>query len=758
MNTKSIMHVGRPFFTAFLGFFSLLIFADYSFLPSFFLSAFLFSTSLMGMFVFRLISNRNDLNQFELVGVGIACGTLIPAFLGYFLKSFLNIPSAFGFLIFAIVAVLGFRNKHLELASDSNNYQIWFDAALLFGTASAVAQFVRIYYFVGVITLFFVFAIWRFTVKLPSSNYVTTTRASILLSSLILFSSRFIPNNGQTPVWQQILYVDQIFDTAQSWSIAKFGNTDNVFAFGNAMPGHTLTHAWAGITQDLLHTPTFMTSGLGGIILGALGSSALIMGVSFRLNRKLASVLGAIFIWVYQSSFVDQFYASPNPRISNSISLFWFTFALFLILELRNSSLKYPIFVVPLILSAIGLGKLHWSVYLISTSGVIAFLEFIKNPRSKRTQKFLFLIFLGLILIGLFYLLLLRGMNAHLKPSYIFVASTFVVHLAVFMNRSFGLLGKITSPEQLFLRKLVISAVFLFTPLIAFTGGVNAETYFVTATLVPIALIFGPTIFDQFKSLVFSNPKIAVALSAVFTGSILISTATNYFYWRILSSQASSGLVFLITYFDVFMFGSAILVSVFICFLAYRSQKSFVHLTIVLTVVLASTNFGLYISSQFRHDIWNRVYGQQLSELALSQSQISVGEWLKNNSDSDDVVATNHYCQQTVNAGELPPLHPEDCRQRGLNAWIGAISQRRMLVEAPLVSIYGPGARFTEQSADIYNMPLEFGQNPTYFLQSRLSALGVDWFVVEKSLTRFSSWSKFGNLMYETHDYAVLRF
>ena len=752
------MHVGGPFFTTFLGFFSLLIFADYSFLPSFLLSAFLFSTSLMGMFVFRLISSRNDLNQFELVGAGIACGTLIPAFFGYVLKSFLNIPSVFGFLVLALVAVLGIKKKHQELISDSKDYQIWFNAALLFGTASAVAQFVRIYYLVGAVTLFFIFAIWKFTSKPHSSNHVTSTRVSIFLLLLVLVSSRFIPDGGRTPVWQQILYVDQIFDTAQSWSIAKFGNTDNVFAFGNAMPGHTLTHAWAGITQDLLLTPTFMTSGLGGIILGALGSSALIMGISFRLSSKLASVLGAIFIWVYQSSFVDQFYASPNPRISNSISLFWFTFALFLILELRNSSLKYPIFIVPLTLSAIGLGKLHWSVYLIATSGVIAFLEFIISPRSKRAQRFLLLIFLGLILIGLFYLLLLRGMNAHLKPSYSFVVSTFAVHLAVFMNRSFGLLAKVTSPEQLFLRKLVISAVFLFTPLIAFTGGVNAETYFVTATLVPIALIFGPSIFDQFKSLVLGNLKIAGVLSAVFAGSMLISTATNYYFWRILSSQASNGLVFFITYFDVFIFVSAILASVLVSVLTYRKQKRFMHLTIILTVVLAITNFGLYISSQFKHDIWNKVYGQQLSELALSQSQLSVGEWLKKNSDPDDVIATNHYCQQIVDVGDIPPLHPEDCRQRGLNAWIGAISQRRMLVEAPLVSIYGPGAKFTQESADVYNISLEFGQNPTYLLQNRLTDLGVDWFVVEKSLTRILNWSKFGNLMYETHEYAVLRF
>ena len=140
MNAKSIMHVGGPFLTTFVGFFSLLIFADYSFLPSFLLSAFLFSTSLMGMFVFRLISSRNDLNQFELVGAGIACGTLIPAFFGYVLKSFLNIPSVFGFLVLALVAVLGIKKKHQELISDSKDYQIWFNAALLFGTASAVAH------------------------------------------------------------------------------------------------------------------------------------------------------------------------------------------------------------------------------------------------------------------------------------------------------------------------------------------------------------------------------------------------------------------------------------------------------------------------------------------------------------------------------------------------------------------------------------------------------------------------------------------
>ena len=754
MRTRLILLQAIPLFTIFLGYFSLLVFADFSIIHSFTLSTYLFAVSFCGMFVFRAISNRNEFNQFELVGVGIACGTLIPAFIGFVMRSFLGIPSMFGVIVFIILAAILISRYPSTSSPLNNSHLIWCSAAMLFGASSAVAQFVNVYYLVAVEILIFIFIYSKF------SDYFITFKTNLsvwtLLLLLILISSRISFVKNQSPIWRQILYVDQIFDTAQSWSVAKYGITDNVFAAHSKMPGHTLTHAWAGISQSILHTPTFMTSGLAGILLGALGSTALIMGFAYRVNPKLSSVLGSTFIWVYQSSFVDQFYASPNPRISNSVSLFWFTFAIFILLENRNKNLKYPLVIIPVILALIGLGKLHWSVYLISTSGIVALIGFLINPRSKQNQKLLVSISLGGLLLIVFYTQLMHGMNAHTEPRYVFVFSTFIIYLAVFLNRAFGFGNSVLVPDQTFIRKILISSVFLFVPLISFTGGVNAETYFVTCALVPITLIFGPTFYDQIRSIVFENFKVAICLFAIFIFSISALAITNVYFWQVRANQSFALLNWILTYFEVVVLFLAAIAAPLICFVFIRSRYGFRQIILVFSSVLAVINFGFFISSQFRNQIWDKVYGQQLSELSLSETQISIGVWLRSNSSPSDIIATNHYCQQRAVVGERPAVHPEECRQRGLNAWIGAISQRRMLVEAPLVSVYGPGSEFTIKSANLYNLSIDYANDPTVFMRNELKHWGVNWFVIEKSLSKNENWTSAGTIAFENEDYLVL--
>ncbi len=740
-----------PFLALFLGYFSLLVFADYALIPSFTLSMYLSLVSFCGMFVFLAITRRSEFNQFELIGVGIAFGTLVPAFIGYVLRSFLGVPSVYGvffFISIAVACMVKLSNTEPLLNTKS---PLWMPAVILFGASSATAQFVNLYYLAAAEILIFVFIYLKFSNRM---NRLKLSFLWILQLLAVVLTTRFSVFSEQAPIWRKILYVDQIFDTAQSWSIARFGFTDNVFAARNVMPGHTLTHSWAGITQALLNTPTFLTSGLAGIILGALGSSALIMGFAYRINQKISALFGSAFIWVYQSSFVDQFYASPNPRISNSISLFWFTFAIYILLEFRNEHLKRPLFIVPVILAVIGLGKLHWSVFIIATSGLVAATELLANPRSKQNRVFFVSAFIAGLLLILAFMMFMKDMNAHNVPTYSFVLSTFFIYAAVFLNRSLGLQRLGLSSEQLYLWKLLISGFLLFIPLISLTGGANAETYFITCALVPMTMVVGPTFFDQVRSLLSKNHKITVGLVLIVVSTFLTASITNAFYWRIVANQSQSILNFLITFFDVFILFSAICVSVCI-FLVFR-RDTVRRFFLITSIVLAAMNFGLFVSSQFRTQIWNSIYGEQLAELSLSQSQISVGEWIRENSNPNDIVATNHYCQQRAEVGGTPPVHPEECRQRGLNSWIGAISQRRMLIEAPLVSVYGPGAKFTPESAKLYNLPLDFADGPTVYLQNELKVLGVRWFVVAKTLTDVKSWNSTGDVVFENTDYVVL--
>ena len=56
------------------------------------------------------------------------------------------------------------------------------------------------------------------------------------------------------------------------------------------------------------------------------------------------------------------------------------------------------------------------------------------------------------------------------------------------------------------------------------------------------------------------------------------------------------------------------------------------------------------------------MYGNGEVVPKLSDNEIQVGIWLNQNTDSEDIVATNNYCQIRVQVGHKPPIEPEDCR------------------------------------------------------------------------------------------------
>jgi hypothetical protein len=136
---------------------------------------------------------------------------------------------------------------------------------------------------------------------------------------------------------------------------------------------------------------------------------------------------------------------------------------------------------------------------------------------------------------------------------------------------------------------------------------------------------------------------------------------------------------------------------------------------------------------------------------------MQVGTWLNQNTDSEEVIATNHYCQIRVEVGQRAPIQPEDCRQQNMVAWISAIAHRRMLLEAPNVSVLGPGSPLSKIDSERYNLSLDFAQHPNKLLLTKLKSYGVSWFVLKNDWISITNWSNFGVIEFKNDDYTVLR-
>jgi hypothetical protein len=730
----------------------MLVFAGFSVGHSFFLGATVSFSSYLGMVNYLAISKRRSHNILELIGAGTALGTFAPAVFGLLLRSFLSVPSFVGFIVFTLVSILNLSQlKNNDLFHDLDDHK----HIAITGAASsaAVAQFIPHFY---ILSLFFcLFALSQFSNQWTFlSGFFRRYFPRLVFLGLFIGTVAYILFKvHELQLWKSITYVDQIFDETQSWSIAKYGATDNAFAVGFDMPGHTLTHAWAGIIQQILDTPVFMSSGMGGIVLGVMGTTSLIGGFALRSSRTVLSLLGAYIVWTLQMSLVDQLGISANARISNNLSLLWFTFAIVLILEFKQDLVRGPYWIIPLFVGLTGLSKLHWGVYLVGVFGLLSLIEAI---RFRKIGSLLIFSLSGLVLL-LVYLIFLRGMNSFYSPKFDFSISTALVFYSVFISRSFGFFTDQTDRSFTTLRHTLFVAMIFFVPLIAITGGANQETYFVNCSTIIIAMMAGPHILRMRVQMGKTSKAIIVSF---FIFVLLFSLISIAGYWKFFVRSSYSelwSLVFELVKIRDALYLVLLLVVTTLIVLSAQTTRKLSEFGVYFALLALTGNFAIMIAQSTQSTYTHRIYGSQLVELRLSNQQLEAGSWLRSNTESQVVVATNHYCQIPVKVGQRVPIVPEECRHRNLNSWVAAISHRRMLLEAPIVNVFGPGRTYTKEMTDRYNISLQFGSSPTYKHRLSLKEYGVEYFVLDKTLSADAEWSAFGRVVFENQLYMIIR-
>jgi hypothetical protein len=243
-----------------------------------------------------------------------------------------------------------------------------------------------------------------------------------------------------------------------------------------------------------------------------------------------------------------------------------------------------------------------------------------------------------------------------------------------------------------------------------------------------------------------------------------ISIAATGFYWKVFEGATKSNLgkqlFSLVNHLEVYVAFICIFLSLMLfVFLSFnrneRRQRSF--FITILAGLLFITNTSAFLAQSTRTMITDRLYGRQLSELALSDNQFAVGDWIRHNSAPDSIVATNHYCQVFVDVNQRVPISPEDCRQKNMNAWLSAISHRRMFFEAPIVSIFGPGKVLSAEDAELFNLSLQIGQSPTNLDLLSLENKGVDLFVAENETSSITEFAKLRKIVFSNSSYTVFQ-
>lgn len=723
-------------------------------------SLFFLTTSFLGASAFVLIGKRETYSSLELFGVGISFGTIIPALSGLLLRSFVDIPSIAGLAVLVALAIPAAARCHTNRKISVVPSPELLALILPISAAAAFAEFNHVTYLFVSISVSGLFFYKKFENWLVSCHAMLIKFKFFLIFSFSSCVTRLVDNQFQVPSWRTIVGIDQIFDESQAASIARYGITDNFFVANARMPGHTLTHAWAGISQIITHSPVFMISGAAGVLIGNLGVSALIGGIVFRWTKNVSAVIASLLIWTFQASLIDQYHVAANARVANSISLLWFAFGWYLLIEFRENQIRRPMIVLPVLLAAVGLGKLHWIVYILATIGFVSLVHLIKTKSHQLIQLVVLTTFLFLFI----YLLFMRDMNAYSDPVIKFFPYIFFGHSAVVLLRGFAFADYVPNENSRDIKRAFIIGSLLFVPLISITGGFNMEGYFFVCSLVLIAIYQGPNLEKALRELPRAHLVSWSVVPMVFFSILIFSLFRFTYYFRFQNSNRYPVLKFLIVSMPADLIALILVLFIFIfivCVLKLRNTSSIVPWTkksalAILMVLFFTANCANFVFQTLRPYLPDR-YGNGEVFPRLSDNDIEVGSWLNRNTGEDEIIATNHYCQIRVPPGGTTPIQPEDCRQQNMYAWVSAISHRRMLLEAPVVSVLGPGSPLSKIDSERYNLSLDFAQHPNNELLTMLKSFGVSWFVLKNEWSSTIDWSQFGVVEFKNDDYTVLR-
>jgi hypothetical protein len=133
-----------------------------------------------------------------------------------------------------------------------------------------------------------------------------------------------------------------------------------------------------------------------------------------------------------------------------------------------------------------------------------------------------------------------------------------------------------------------------------------------------------------------------------------------------------------------------------------------------------------------------------IEPISGSRDRVVALTWLRNNSEENDIIATNRYC--------IPYIEP--CIKR----WylVSAISRRRVLAEG-----FGYGFPVGDGNTVATERSLnssEFGRKPNQHLWEYLTSSNVRWFVVDAAAGRVTdSWKPFATVVFQNSEMKILK-
>jgi hypothetical protein len=732
---------------------------------------------LAGGFIWSRISLVADKSLIELLGGGIAIGTIVPAAMTLFLRQLglFVVPSiiVFPIVTFGLAYFISRNSKGREVSPSVNDFKmgaliICLAAISTLGWTPKVLPFCIMF---GLcLSLYYYFArnsyalernidFWRISIAL-----ILITSFSVFIQAL--YAELLYKSNA---LWDWV-GVDQIYDESISWSTQLFAFRDNPILLGTRLFGYHLTNVIAGELSALANSSPFIVTSGTMVLIAIIGALSIVYSLSYRLFKSKTTAIIALFLLVVQATLPEPWTLSEAFRIQNVLGLTWFLFLVTCIYDWIRSELKHGLVVVFLVSVAVTLGKAQFIVLLIAVVLVLNFLQLLTRTQVPFIGK---LRLLPVIMIPVFiiiyeYVLLIPdGTTTIVSPTQLwpFMGPALILICTRFLmlRRSVEFGDQFAHHLHLFANFTTVIAISMYV----FLKGSNGSNYLIAPALAISAVAVSGIVKHSLSQ--FDVKKSSVVLTLAFLGGALV--AFGYYVLSIHFIRTGDGGVlnriakWIIAENQYLLPLLSVMFVSFVCSILFirtvdlhpRSLVQIMkYLTSIFILVAVGTNSGFFLGQSFRHVIPREVYdaGPVGASVLSSDREVALS-WLRENSDQMDIVATNAICNElTTPNGPTPLIQSHGCYVRNIHAWVSALSQRRVLIEAP---IFGTIAyTMPPMASERYNASLNFANLKSSEAFGFLREHGVSWFVIDKDNTLLRDWLPLAQIRFENNTVAVL--
>ena len=727
----------------------------------------------IGGFIWLVYRSRHQVSFAETAGMGAAIGFALALASSQIFRSL--VPRSFSWAILPVLAlgisIKALRKTSLSFNKSKNDYHEIF--VVISGTVIALSTFW--YWLIPTALALGTLTAWLILRNLKMSfskmqncvvNLVGVVGLVLMTNALLVLNSLERIRNPVWWVWRfaKIQDPDVLFAESMMHSVGLYGNSDNIFFAGAKIQYHWFSFAWNDTLNALYQTDPFAVSGLAAPAIVIFVIMCLVTALAGRFSNSRVSApllvlavasmcAGPIpfirllhpysysfnFSLIYLYSFIVLLLSSDKSKVLiNGSFIFFFTAVL-----LGSKVTSLVALVIGLLLANFisvlrkdKNSKQNFLLSSISASAVLLvcyFIYYSPNSSSADSIKFGF----GMIFQQKAYMV--AGLPT-------LVAATGVISIFILIAYSFtGILWvrQVADLDTRFVLIFMLSGGLssLTLGILFYDVGENLAYLIQTA----IALILPISIIAVCNSKSGEGSKISKGVVVAVVTGLLAAKISWSVFDRVSGNSVPvvyrSSLAVLIPLF------AGLALFVLVRFFFRRSS----HRALILLAVslITSATLGSYVSfaTAFYQD------GGDYHALRVDDADTITGApayrelliWLRENSQVNDLVATNRYCSDSY---EIAP----NCL--GLWSLTSAISKRQVLIEGEMPA--NSENLFAERERRRVLVE-QFVNQPSATSLDALSDYGVDWVVADYAVTKTRKWGMFAEIRFENAAGSVLK-